>query len=300
MDRYLVVGCDGLIGNALGKHLEDLPAVVYRTTRRACTVGASFALDLTDFSRDPNATDDLERLAQTGPLTAFLAAAVTGYDQCENDPAGSRRVNVTNTCLLAERLFAHGAFVVFLSSSAVFSGDHAVTEDSVSDPRSEYGRQKADAEARLIEAGWRQSIGTGVAIVRISKVLAPNTPIINSWRDSLCRGENIYPFLDLRISPVSLSYVVDGLVELGVGRQNGVFHLSGERDVTYADLARELAVVWGYSSGRVRPVTIAEAGICSSCAPKYPSLGMARTTQATGLSPQSFESCIAAVAKVVA
>lgn len=291
MDRFLVIGCDGLIGRALVKHLEGLPAVVYRTTRRACAVEGSLVLDLADFSRYPKAIDDLERLAQTGPLTVFLAAAVTGYDQCEDDPAASRRINVMNTCVLAERLIAQGAFVVFLSSNAVFTGKDGATENFISDPESEYGRQKADAEARLKVLARYAPMGAGVAIVRLAKVLSASQPLIRGWIDALRRGERIEAATDLLISPVSLQYAVRGLVRIGARREAGTFHISGAGSVTYFDFASALARGLAAPEKQVRPIAF-RLRTMEVSPPKVGSLDMAATIARIGIHPQSMEDAI--------
>lgn len=291
MDRFVVVGCDGLIGSVLVRHLEGLPAVVYGTTRREGAVEGALALDLADLSRYQEVIDDIDRLGQTGPLTVFIAAAVTGYGPCENDPVASRRVNVTNTCLLAERLLTRGAFVVFLSSSAVFSGEHAVTENSVSDPASEYGRQKANAEARLIEAGGHEVIGAGVAVVRLTKVLSPVQPLMRCWIDVLERGERIDAATDLAFSPISLQYAARGLARIGAFRQAGIFHLSGARSIAYYDFAIALARALGVPESQVRPITL-RGRIEGVPLQKIASLDMALTFERIGIPAQSMDDAI--------
>lgn len=291
MIRSLVIG-DGLIGSALAEYLISTGAEVYRTTRREPLARSMLRLNLTDESQIEELLGDLKPLFNKGQITVFLTAAVTSYDRCEKDPIESRRINVTNSCLLVERLISQGAFVVLLSSSAVFSGDRFAAEDSECDPQSVYGRQKADAERSILKAMSACSSSGGVAIVRLSKVLTLKTPIISQWRSSLKFGKAIEPFSDLRVSPISLSYAVKGLVAIGAARERGIFHLSGEADVVYADIARELASRWGYSSRLINPVPCEQLTLNSFASPRIASLSMSVTTNTFGLRPQSFKNLI--------
>jgi len=288
--RFLVVGGDGFLGSALSQTIQSHGGNVTATSRRcAASSESSVFLDLYD-------EESLAKLDVSGFETAFICAGVSKYSEFDATPLVCQHALVENTILFCSRLMDAGCFIVYLSTSAVFSGEQPyVAENSDTSPTTAYGRHKCKVEQGLLEltAG---SAGV-VAIVRISKVLAPNTPIICDWYDSLSSGENIYPLSDLRISPVSLSYVVEGLIELACAREQGVFHLSGERDITYADLASGLADQWGFPSDRVRPVTSKTAGVLPSYTPRHPSLGMTRAAQAVGKRPQSLENCIAEVAK---
>jgi hypothetical protein len=71
--------------------------------------------------------------------------------------------------------------------------------------------------------------------------------------------------------------------------RSGTFHLSGARDVTYADIANALSRRWDYPPNLVCPVASKSSGIDLPYAPKHPSLGMARTTEVAAIAPLLFE-----------
>ncbi len=290
--RILIIGGDSRLGAALCEALRVRGALVTATTRRAgkLGIGTSF-LDLQDIN-------SIDALDITGYDIAYVCAGLSTFAACEESEEGeaARRVNVDHTLRLCERLRAAGCALVFPSTSAVFDGQQPqAAEDAPTSPTTDYGRQKAIVESALLSVnlGRRPT----ASVVRLSKVLTPDAGIIVNWRDQLARECDIHPFSDLWLSPISLRYAVQGLIALGLASEGGVFHLSGERDVSYADCASALAARWGQPARRVNPHTIAEAGISLPYRPAHPTLGMARTQGLTGLAPQAFADCMDEVAR---
>lgn len=292
--RFLVIGGDGLIGAALHESilLQQGGGICTSRHRRDASTNTLF-LDLQD-------ENSVTALDVSGYSIAYFCAGMSKYADIETNETTSRLINVTNTLRLCIRLIEAGCSVVFLSTSAVFDGEYPYPEESdpVS-PNTRYGSQKFEVERALIDLAKKAHTSGAVKIVRLSKVLAPNMPLISGWRDSLAKGEIIMPFMDLRLSPVSLSYVIDGLLRISMLEQSGIFHLSGAKDVTYADVANELMLRWGYPLALVCPVTATTSDIRLPYAPKFPSLAMTGTTKAAAIAPQLFEACIADLTNTV-
>ncbi len=285
-DNSLVIGSDGLLGRALLARLTDAGDTVWGTSRREPAEGPRrVRLDLS--AATPN-------LLLPQPVrSAFVCAAVTEMQACEARPVETRRVNVTNTLRVAEQLLERGTFVQYLSTSAVFDGTQAYpAENAPSCATTEYGRQKAEVEARLLEL----DDGRGqVAICRLSKVVAPGVPVIARIVEALETGKRIEAFSDLALSPVSVEYAVDSLLAVARRRLGGIFHFSGEREWTYADLARTLAERLRAPESLVAPVTAADHGIVPLFRPVHPALGMAVTTARLGILPQPLDRAVASL-----
>lgn len=279
---YLVVGGDGLIGRGLVRALRDRGLPVAQTTRRPMDGAGGVYLDLAAPGPDLPVT----------PSIALLCAAVTSIKACADDPAATRRINVDNTARLAERLLRTGARVVFLSTNAVFDGSrpHARADAQVC-PEVEYGRQKAEAERAIL------GMGPGAAVVRLTKVFSGETPLVAGWICALRKGEAIRPFSDLPVCPVSLGYAVDALLAIGQATQDGVFHVSGERDVSYAEFAAALANALGADPGLVLPVLKSESGSVLAYTPAHTSLDMGGLPPGLGLRPQGLADVASALAQ---
>lgn len=291
MVSCLVIGADGLIGRALMVELKGRRWNVVGTTRRSGGESAGPQLDL---ARSPLAAFDdprLARIVMQRPFV-FLAAAVTGFTRCAEEPEATRFVNVTNTVAVAEQLVEQGAFVLYLSSTAVFGDWSGVAaETSAPRPASEYGRQKADCESALLGVPERtSSVGAGIAVVRLTKVVH-RTGLIGTWVRALADGGEIEAASDLILSPISLRFVMAGLVRVAQTRRSGIYHLSGDGALSYYDFARELAASLEVDPSRVRPVQVRTRPdlVATSNAG---AMAMMETSQRIGLAAQPSRSAI--------
>ena len=276
---HLIVGNDGLIGSSLKRKLQASGRTVLGTTRKPELIERDMLL--LDLAGNVN-----EWVVPKGLSTAFLCAAITTLKQCESDPICSRLVNVDNLARVAEKLVQNGVFVVFLSTSAVFDGSLAfIASNAPLCPTTEYGRQKADAERQLL------ALKGNIAIVRPTKVVSPDMPLLKQWREVLERGEPIRPFSDLRMSPISLNFATEALMLIGESHKSGIYHLSGATDVSYA----EFAEAWIKHLDFPAHLVHATPAGSSVGKPKFSTLDMNNVTQQLGLKPPTLEQTIASL-----
>lgn len=268
-DAVLVVGANGLIGRSLVVRLRAEGRPVIATSRR--DEPGMQRLDL---------STDLAGWTPPQPVAvAYLCAAMTSLEQCRVHPRESYAVNVTGTMALARALSRQGALVVFLSSNLVFDGSVPYRRaEAATCPRTEYGRQKAEVERQLLEL-------PGSCTVRLTKVLGPQTPLLEQWTESLRRNEVIRPFLDMVMAPVSLSLVVEVLCRVGAQRLEGLLQVSGSRDVTYAEAASRLASRLQASQALVQPRNAADAGLRLEHVPTHTTLDCSRMATELGIKP---------------
>lgn len=263
MPVALVVGSNGLIGAALLAKLSASGFAAIGTTRRVPAVSGTIPLDLSA----PPASWKLP----AGIQIAFFCAGVTKIDDCRKDPASSAKINVDALGTLAEKLAAQGTFVVFLSTSQVFSGTVSLPAAEMTlTPATEYGRQKAAAEARISRLGAR------AAVVRITKVAETLAPLFSRWEEALRRGEEIHPFSDMSAAPVPLSLVLDILIRVGEGRLSGVTQVSAAQDLSYADMAGLVAQRVKAGKALVRPVRARDSGLDLEAVPMHTALDTER------------------------
>ncbi len=246
--EVFIIGADGLIGSSLARCAAKNKIAWVGTSRNPKTEhGNILHLDLLD-------ADEIHRLA-VRPRITYLCAAQTDIRTCEDDPAGTRLLNVTRTLELARHLHAAGSEIVFLSSNLVFDGieDRPIPSTPYS-PVTEYGRQKSETEKSLLESVPR------AAIVRLTKVVHPRFSIFQEWLRDLKNGQPIHPFSDMVFSPIDLDWVVQELEFQRNAFSPGIFHLTGDRDVSYAWAADLLAKCSGFDPGLVQPRTTQQAG----------------------------------------
>ncbi|HEX8136024.1 MAG TPA: sugar nucleotide-binding protein [Pyrinomonadaceae bacterium] len=269
----LVIGSDGLIGGALTKHLERAGLPVMGTTRRreAVTKTRPF-LDL---------SEDLERWQPPeGIRVAVMCAGVTKMESCRLDPVYSAQVNVAAVSRLVRKLADDNVYVIYLSTNQVFDGARPnQPANAPTSARTEYGKQKAAAEKYLL------SLGSGGSVVRLTKVIQPHMFLLQGWLEALREGKAIRPFADMVMAPISLSFTVSVLCKLIEVRPPGIIQVSGERDVTYAQVADHLARRTGASAALVQPIRVRDAGLPPESAPPHTTLDTTRLRMELGLEP---------------
>ena len=269
--KVMVVGADGLLGRSLSEQFRNAGHRVFGTTRRSPSVseGANIFLDL---AADPSAWPDLPSVD-----VAVICAAVASIKSCADDPVESARVNVDATIALAERLADRGSYVLFVSSNQIFDGSIPLIDRAAPYcPVSEYGRQKAAAEAALL------AMTANVAVVRLSKVLTPTQPMLLSWCASLRASDTIRPFSDFTLAPVSVEHVISLIAAVVNNRELGVFQLSGGHDVSYVELACTIAMRAGADRRLVRPRPAIAALAGFETMPRFSSMDMSRERRLAG------------------
>jgi dTDP-4-dehydrorhamnose reductase len=261
----LIIGGDGQLGQVLARLGRAEQQEVISTSRRP---GADLFLDL--------ATQPAEWPLPPSPDAAVICAGVTSLEACRKDPAGTQRINVDQTLALIERLTAQGTFVVFLSTNLVYDGTRPHRRaDEPPCPRTEYGAQKARVEAAL------QKLGSAAAVVRLTKVVHPDWPLLTSWRSALQQQRIIEPFLDFRCAPVGLAAAAQVILRVASDRRAGLWQVSGERDISYAEIAARLIERERWNPELLRPRS--GRGLLAEELPEHTTLESSHTRQELGL-----------------
>ena len=268
---HLIVGAESEIGGATLRHIAG---AAIGTTRRPGPLAADRRL--LDLSRPLG-----DWRAPTGTVAACLCAAIGRVADCAADPAGSSFINVDQTIALAERLAAQGIYVLFLSTNQVFDGSIAqVSSETPPSPVSEYGRQKARAEAglrRLLDGG------APIGILRLAKVVSPGIALLRGWAEALSQGRPIRAFADMVMAPSPVDLVAAAIAALLQARAQGLFQLSGPEDVTYAAIGRHIAARLGAPADLVEPVPAASAGMPAGATPRHTTMDSSLLRQRFGV-----------------
>jgi len=267
----LIVGADGYVGAGLARHLRKAGWRVWGTSRRGAPARDVVPLDL---------SGDVPELPDVG--AAVICAARARLGDCAADPLGSRRVNVDGAARVAAALVRRGAWPLFLSTDKVFDGlVPQRRRDDATCPRTEYGRQKADAERAVLAAGG--------SVLRLCKVVSPELPLVAGWRAALQRGETISPFTDMVLAPVPLAHVCLLVERLILARSAGIYHCTGAEDRSYAALAEAIAAALGADRGLLRPQACDPAAHPPEARPPHSTLEMSVEEGRFGLGQPAFD-----------
>ncbi|MEM1445113.1 MAG: sugar nucleotide-binding protein [Planctomycetota bacterium] len=255
MPHAVIIGGDSTIGQALAREAHRRGVSLLRTSRRDSADPDIINLDLSDVS----AIDALSM--PSPPCRVYVLAAATSLRVCEEHPRETARVNVDAVTRLAHRAAAIGATPVMVSTNLVFDGTQAkVSAEAAPNPKTAYGQQKARAERAVREVD-------GV-VIRPTKVLPPEPPLLAGWREALRRGERVQAFTDLWFAPVPITALVNSLLEANPG----IHHLSGKHDMSYYEAALHIAQRVDADPGLVVPAKAADAGIPAAQRPRHTTL----------------------------
>ncbi len=214
----LVLGAEGLLGRAL-------------VERGAWGVGRQ-ELDVRDHQR-------AEAFLRDHTVhSVIFCAAITDVDRCALDPA-VRKVNVEAPAWFAERVETW-----LVSTNYVFDGPGPHGPEDERRPCNAYGRQKAEAEDRVLAAGGH--------VLRTGWLFGPGGRGFGSRiRELLSKG----PVKALEAWPVQPTWSGD-VARVLLDRPRGITHAIGRETTTWAEFAEEAAHRWGGRVQRVRELPL--------------------------------------------
>jgi dTDP-4-dehydrorhamnose reductase len=285
MRRWLIAGCNGQLGFALGRQLS---------ARSDVEIVA--AVDLPDV--DVSEPDSVARLfdeLSTPPDVVMNAAAFTHVDRCEREPELAQRANALAPGLLADAAARCGAQFVHVSTDYVFPGDADMPyrEDAPPGPRSVYGRTKLEGEERV------RSVSEHFLIVRTSWVFGRGRNFLAAILDQAQqrrRGEAEGPLRvvdDQRGRPTYAEDLAEGLRALVAADATGLVHLAGGGAVaTWWDLARECLDAAGFGDLEIDKLRTADLETAAP-RPAYSVLDCSRA-DALGVSLRDWREAVAA------
>lgn len=271
---YLIIGKESCIGDSLLGYFSRKGGDVYFTSRNNPN---AIYLDL---------QNPIEFIQKSCPRVdvAFISAAVTSQKSCNNDPDDAWNINVVKTSELISGLLDRGVFVIFPSTNLVLSClSPNMNTSSPLQPQGFYATCKAEIESRF-------NGNPNFASIRIPKVIHPNLPIILQWFKSLEMGKSLTAFSNVIINPISLGYATEAIARFMHQPLPGIWHLSGQSEITYEQLALLFATALGYESTLV----IGETARSDSefVIPKYPKLDSIEFCDTYKFQPEPIKSVI--------
>lgn len=246
--KAAVIGGSGLVGQVLLRVLENHQYEIAGTYASRPGDGLAF-LDI----RDGSLVEDYFRSVQ--PKVAFLTAALTHVDYCEEHPEDARRVNAKGARNVAEAAARHGCKLVLYSTDYIFDGRSGpYDEEAEPAPVSVYGRIKLEAERAVREI--------------VENALILRTTVVYGWDprsknfamqlyQKLLAGTPMKVPEDQYGNPTLVDYLVEASVRLVQGDVRGVVNVVGKDLLPRSDFARALARVFGLDPKMILAVSTA-------------------------------------------
>jgi dTDP-4-dehydrorhamnose reductase len=250
MDKVLVIGGTGLVGNALLRAWTAQKADVAAATYHCHASGGFLHLDM------QNDGQVKALLSEHRPTVVAVPAANPFVDYCQLHPEQTRRVNVAGTLNVARACKDLGARMIFYSSDYVFDGlKGRYTEEDAPCPINEYGRQKAETERGVLALDPRN------LVIRTSGAYGwqwePKNFVLQV-RGNLSEGRPMRVAEGLRYNPTyveNLAQITTALVAAGAG---GIFHVVGAEEILRTEFAARAARALGLDASLIHTVPAAE------------------------------------------
>jgi len=236
--KVMVIGATGLLGKPLMRQWTGVELIGT----------GSRDVDIRDAGRIR------EFIEKSSPDWIVLAAAYTDVDGCEKNPTLALAVNRDGAVNVAQAAKSVRAKLLFLSSDYVFDGTKTSPYeiDDARNPKSVYGRSKAEAELRLLE------ILPHACIVRTSWLFGAGG---KCFPDTILKLAATRPELqvvnDQRGCPTYTVDLAAAIIALCGKNAAGLVHASNAGECTWFDFAREIVSGAGLNT-EVRPVSSAQ------------------------------------------
>ena len=282
MNRLLVIGASGFIGQHLLQRLQSFPehqvSGTYHTAMPHIQGCSWHQVDVTD----PEQLDEVFQL--TRPAVVAHLAAMADVNQCQRMPQQSTEINVRGTEYITRLCTLHRAKLIFLSTEYVFSGDQGYyREDESPQPTTHYGQTKWEAEqavAREVEQ-W-STLRT--SLVYGWPMAANRSNLVTRLLESLRSRRPFYGYTDMYRSPIYVEDVVEGIIKLVQGDYPGVHHVAGPEWVNIGEFARAVAEVFDLNQDALMLVP-APSEEMDNPRPRRLGLDSTRTVRLLGIQP---------------
>jgi dTDP-4-dehydrorhamnose reductase len=240
MQRVLVTGSNGLLGQKLVSLLQQDPALHLIATARGAlipslTVGEFHVLDIT------NETQLKQVVAQTKPSVVINTAAMTHVDQCEQDREGCYMQNVRAVENLVNVCTESNIHLIHLSTDFIFDGSTGpLSESATPNPVNFYGECKLAAERLIQDSALSWCILRTVLVYGITPDMSRSNIVL--WvKNSLEQGKPIRVVNDQWRTPTLAEDLAQGCYLAAKATAKGVFHISGSEMMTPYDIAMKTA-----------------------------------------------------------
>jgi dTDP-4-dehydrorhamnose reductase len=231
----LIVGANGIIGSALMSYLSDAVGTLRKNVNNRLE-GRKYELaDIAD-------KKDVESLfIKHQPKRVFLAAGITNVDNCEL--MESDKVNSLGVTNVITNCDVYNAQLIFFSSSYVFDGKSQTPykPKDETDPINRYGRQKENIEKILLNREGLQYL-----IIRTVAVFGNGNNFVHQIVNAVKGNKKAQVPVDQTVNPVYAPDVAKTAIHLSERYSGEVFHVAGNRCLTYYDFAIQIAYKLGH------------------------------------------------------
>lgn len=245
--KLLITGASGLYGSKLAELALDRGIDVYSSDiQNLSTAGNFVKLDIYGKAQVDTAFDAIK------PDVVVHAATLTDVDKCELNKDLAWKVNVDGTKNIAQATKRIEAFLVYISTDYVFSGEKGnYVESDSPEPVNYYGLTKLLAEEIVV------SLSEPDFFIGRPSVIYGSTPAAGKvnfalWLiDELRKGNRVKIVTDQWNTPTLNTSLAEMTLEVIERRLTGVYHTCGATRISRFEFARKIADYFGLNSSLI-------------------------------------------------
>ncbi len=221
----LIIGKHGTLGKAFGK-ICGFRYINFKLLSRQ-------DVDIT------NEDQIEEAIKKYNPWAIINAAGFVRVDDAETEIEKCFNDNSRGAYLLASACKKYGLQFMTFSSALVFDGtkqDPYLEGDKIN-PLNIYGRSKAEAESGVL------NINPNSLVIRTSSFFGPwdEYNFVSNVVNTLSANNNFVAAADIFISPTYVPDLVNVSLDLLIDKEKGIWHLTNNGGITWANLARKVS-----------------------------------------------------------
>ena len=248
--KIAVMGASGLLGAAVSREVlaRGYQLLPYASQSWADPKGKYEvnALPLNDFD------SVIRELFDHWPDAIINCAAVSSPDMVDQNKKLSHVINVESAMRLAEVSAHLGARHIHISTDMVFDGTACPYRSTdQTNPLSEYGRQKLEAEKQVLQVTDRNLVVLRITIINGNSPKGNRSPH-ERILSALANGQRPSLFTDEYRQPCSADNVAQLTVEL-IERPNlnGLFHWAGSEEISRYELGIKILEHFGFNDDKI-------------------------------------------------
>lgn len=229
----LVIGANGLIGSSIMSYL-DAVGTFYNKTQRMIPGRKRDYLDIAEKH------GVFSMFEKHRPKRVFLTAGVTNVDWCET--LESDKVNTFGVSHVIAGCRDFDAQLIFFSSPYVFDGKSQTPYKprEATSPINRYGRQKENAEKVILSIEGLQYL-----IIRTVAIFGGND-FVYQIKKAVKENKRVHVPVDQTVNPVYAPDLAKTVIHLSERYSGDIFHVAGNRCLTYYDFAIQIAYKLGH------------------------------------------------------
>ncbi|MFH2111228.1 MAG: dTDP-4-dehydrorhamnose reductase [Candidatus Bathyarchaeota archaeon] len=284
--RLIITGGSGLLGSAVAALSQANGYETYTGyNQHQANEGTPIPLDITNIHMIEKAFQKAQ------PKIVIHSAAMTNVDRCEENQTQATMINVKGTRNIVKEAKKYGAFVLYVSTDYIFSGEKGgYLESDEPSPINHYGATKLEGEQILISSNIEYCI-VRPSVIYGSRPAAGKENFALWVINNLRNGKLINIVDDNWVSPTLNTNLAEMILEIVERRLTGVYHLSGATPINRYDFTKQIAKTFGLDESLILPVT-SEALNWKARRPRNSTLNVAKASATLSSKPLEIQAAL--------